>query len=134
MGVGCLSHKNLPHPDIQQLSGSSGFGGTFTPPSCTSPTVPFGDGGFFLEDRAVLRRVDANVMGWGFGAVVLVGKAVGVECDVWVSVILGGMVDVEEEEEEGEDGVAGGGGGGDGGVAPCGGGGTAGRPRWRGLA
>ena len=66
----------------------------------------------------MLRRVDANVMGWGVGAVVVVGKAVGVEWEVWVSVIWGGG-----GVEEGEDG------GGGGGEAPFGGGGAAGRPR-----
>ena len=63
-------------------------------------------------------------MGWGFGAVVVVGKAVGVEWEVWISVILGGWV-LEEEGEEGGDGE---------GEAPFVGGGGMGRPRWCGLA
>lgn len=40
------------------------------------------NGDFSLEAMEVLRRVEANVMGWGFGAVVAVGKAVGAECEV----------------------------------------------------
>ncbi|KAF8451249.1 hypothetical protein BGX38DRAFT_495727 [Terfezia claveryi] len=87
----------------------------------------------------VLRRVEANVIVWGFGAAVAVGKAVGVECEVWISVILGGGVEEEgeggggggEEEEEGggEEEEEGGGEG-----APFGGDAAMGRPRWYGLA
>ena len=61
-------------------------------------------------------------MGWGFG-VVVVGKAVGVEWEVWISVILGGGGLMDGGED-----------GGGGGEAPFGGGGAVGRPRWCGLA
>lgn len=112
--------EKTPHPDIQQLSGSSGFGGTLivTTPFFAFASFPLPSGPEVVT--GVLSREEANVMAWGFGAVVVVGKAVGVEWEVCFWSIIG------EAEEAGGGDVGGG-------EAPCGwaegAAGCCGRPR-----